>query len=150
MRVAISSDHAGFPLKEHLAEWLGNREGISLEDLGPSGTDSVDYPDYAGALCRTVLGGEADMGILICNSGIGMSMSANRYSGIRAALCLYPGMAFWARHHNDANVLVLGGGITAPFLAREIVEVFLAESFDGGRHGRRVGKMDSLPCGDGS
>lgn len=150
MRIAIASDHAGFHLKERLTEWLRGLDDLVLEDLGPSDDCSVDYPDYAGALCRCVLEGSADAGILICNSGIGMSMSANRHRGIRAALCLYPGMAFWARHHNDANVLVLGGGITAPFLAREIVEVFLAEGFDGGRHGRRVGKMDSLPGGKGS
>ncbi|OPL18155.1 MAG: ribose-5-phosphate isomerase [Candidatus Aegiribacteria sp. MLS_C] len=150
MRIAIASDHAGFRLKEHLAEWLRGRDALVLEDLGPSDDCSVDYPDFAGALCRSLLAGSADIGILICNSGIGMSISANRYRGIRAALCLYPDMAFWARHHNDANVLVLGGGMTAPFLAREIVKVFLTEEFDGGRHGRRVGKMDSLPGVQGS
>jgi ribose 5-phosphate isomerase B len=108
----------------------------------------VDYPDFAEAVCREILAGNVERGILICNSGIGMSMSANRFKGIRAALCLYPGMAHWSRHHNNANVLVLGGGVTAPFLAREIVEVFLREPFDGGRHDRRVFKMDS-PGGKG-
>ncbi|MBN2586253.1 MAG: ribose 5-phosphate isomerase B [Candidatus Fermentibacteraceae bacterium] len=145
MKLAIASDHAGFPLKEELLSWLTGLDGVEPADLGPENLDSVDYPDYAGLLCRQILSGDAERGILICNSGIGMSMSANRYIDIRAALCLYPDMAYWARHHNNANVLVLGGGVTAPFLAREIVEVFLREPFDGGRHERRVCKMDSLP-----
>jgi ribose 5-phosphate isomerase B len=149
MKLAIASDHAGFRLKEELVPWLSGRDGVQVTDLGPDCSDSVDYPDFAGALCRHLISGQADRGILICNSGIGMSMSANRFKGIRAALCLYPGMARWARHHNDANVLVLGGGLTAPFLAREIVEVFLGETFDGGRHERRICKMDSLD-GNGS
>lgn len=144
MKLAIASDHAGFPLKQEIVRWLSERPDTHLEDLGPSCADSVDYPDFAEALCREILAGNAERGILICNSGIGMSMSANRFRGIRAALCLYPGMAHWSRHHNNANVLVLGGGVTAPFLAREIVEVFLREPFDGGRHDRRVCKMDSL------
>jgi len=95
-------------------------------------------------LSNVVLSGEADFGILICNTGIGMSMCANRFKGIRAALCLFPQMAFAARHHNDANVLVLGACNTAFSLAREIVNVFIEESFDGSRHKRRINKMDEL------
>lgn len=144
MRIVLASDHAGFLLKNDLACWLRDYPGIEVEDLGPFSDESIDYPDFAGALCRHLLGEKADIGILICNSGIGMSMSANRFKGIRAALCLYPRMAYWARHHNNANVLVLGGGITAAFQAREIVEVFLSEEFDGGRHGRRTDKMDTI------
>lgn len=143
MKLAIASDHAGFPLKCDLIPWLTEEPGLTIEDMGPSSSDSVDYPDFAGDLCRHLLEGETERGILICNSGIGMSMSANRYPGIRAALCLFPGMAYYARHHNDANVLVLAGGITASFTAREIVEVFLREEFDGGRHSRRTGKIES-------
>ncbi len=148
MKLVIASDHAGFPLKRYLASWLAQDLEHDVVDLGPESADSVDYPDYAGILCRKVQSGEAQRGILICNSGIGMSMSANRYAGIRAALCLFPSMAFFCRHHNNANVLVLGGGITAPFTAKEIVQVFLKEGFDGGRHERRVEKIDSLPAGE--
>ncbi|MFO8184133.1 MAG: ribose 5-phosphate isomerase B [Candidatus Aegiribacteria sp.] len=145
MPLAIASDHAGFPLKEELLLRFASDREMEVHDLGPRSDDSVDYPDYARRLCCHVLEGRAGRGILICNSGVGMSISANRYPGIRAALCLYPGMAYWARHHNDANVLVLAGGTTAPFLAWEIVEVFLREDFDGGRHARRTGKMDTFP-----
>ncbi len=144
MKLAIASDHAGFPLKRDLIPWLAEEMDLTIEDMGTSSSDSVDYPDFAGDLCRHLLEGKAERGILICNSGIGMSMSANRYPGIRAALCLFPGMAFYARHHNNANVLILGGGIIAPFLAREITTVFLREEFDGGRHSRRTGKIESL------
>ncbi len=144
MKIVLASDHAGYPLKCELAGWLKDEKGLDIEDLGPFSTDSVDYPDFASALCRYLLHGSADFGILICNSGLGMSMTANRFRGIRAALCLYPRMAYYARHHNNANVLVLGGGITAFFQAREIVEVFLSEEFDGGRHSRRTDKMDTV------
>ena len=144
MKLAIASDHAGFPLKSDLIPWLVEELGLTTTDLGPSSSDSVDYPDFAACLCRYLLEGKAEQGILICNFGIGMSMSANRFPGIRASLCLFPRMAYYARHHNDANVLVLGGGITAPFQAREIIEVFLCEEFDGGRHGRRTGKIESV------
>lgn len=142
MRIALASDHAGFPLKDQLVRRLES-QGHKLTDLGPFSTDSVDYPDYAKMLCRVILDGEAERGILICNSGIGMSIAANRYRGIRAALCLFPQMAFYSRRHNDANVLVLGGGFTAPFLAFEITEAFLNEEFEGGRHKRRTDKFDT-------
>ena len=144
MRLAIASDHAGYPLKSDLIPWLIGEMKLDVTDFGTSSRDSVDYPDFAGELCRYLLKKKADSGILICNSGIGMSMSANRFPGIRASLCLFPRMAYYARHHNNANVLVLGGGITAPFQAREIVTVFLREEFDEGRHSRRTGKMDSV------
>ncbi len=144
MKLAIASDHAGFPLKTDIIRWLTEDMGLTVEDLGAYSSDSVDYPDFAGNLCRYLLKGNAGKGILICNSGIGMSMSANRFPGIRASLCLFPRMAYYARHHNNANVLVLGGGITAPFQAREIAAVFLSEGFDGGRHGRRIDKIESL------
>jgi ribose 5-phosphate isomerase B len=142
MRVLLASDHAGYPLKQLMKVYL-EKEGHQAADLGPDSTDSVDYPDYAGKLCRALLDGEAPRGILICNSGVGMSIAANRYRGVRAALCLFPEMALFARRHNDANVLVLGGGYTAPFLAERIAEVFLSEGFEGGRHKRRTDKFDS-------
>ena len=142
MRIVLASDHAGFALKEHLRGWLEEREDTEVTDLGPPCDDSVDYPDYAFALSDYIVSGRVERGILVCNSGIGMSIAANRRKGIRAALCLFPDMAWFARHHNDANVLVLGGGQTGPFLARRITDIFLRESFDGGRHGRRTGKFD--------
>ncbi|MBD3370417.1 ribose 5-phosphate isomerase B [Candidatus Fermentibacteria bacterium] len=141
MRIAVASDHAGFALKTHLSEWLAE-EGHRVEDLGTDSSDSVDYPDFAHRLCRFVSNGDAEVGLLVCNTGIGMSMAANRHKGIRAALCLFPLMASYARRHNDANVLALGAGLISPFLAREIVNTFLSEGFDGGRHARRTGKLD--------
>jgi ribose 5-phosphate isomerase B len=141
VRIAIASDHAGLGLKSGLRAWL-EAQGHDVDDLGPQDSASVDYPDYAGPVCSSVLEGRADRGILICNSGIGMSIAANRRRGIRAALCLFPAMADLARRHNDANVLVLGAGFTAPFLAELIAAAFLAGAFEGGRHARRVGKLD--------
>ena len=142
MKIVLASDHAGYQLKNDLLLKLRGR-GHQVEDLGPFSTDSVDYPDYARKLCEKILAGGAEKGILICNSGIGMSIAANRFRGIRAALCLFPEMAMYARRHNDANVLVLGGGYTAAFLASDIADVFLAEEFEGGRHKRRTDKFDS-------
>ena len=141
--IALASDHAGHPLREHLAGWL-IETGNEVLDLGSRSADPVDYPDYAEILCKAVLEGRAGKGILVCGTGIGMSIAANRHRGIRAALCLYPRMAYYARHHNDANVLVLGGGLVGPKLACEITTTFLSEEFDGGRHGRRTGKLDSV------
>ncbi len=141
MRILLASDHAGFSLKSHLACRLESA-GHKITDLGPFSTESVDYPDYAGILCRALLAGEGERGILVCNSGVGMSIAANRFRGIRAALCLFPDMARYARLHNNANVLVLGGGLTGPFLADSITDVFLNEGFEGGRHKRRTDKFD--------
>ncbi len=141
MRIAAASDHAGLKLRLALQERLLSA-GHEVLDLGPSGPGSVDYPDYAGLAADAVLSGRADAGLLICNTGLGMSMAANRRPGIRAALCLYPLMARFARRHNDANILVLGAGLTAEFLAWEILETFLSEEFEGGRHLRRISRLD--------
>jgi len=146
VRIAAGSDHAGFALKKAVCDWLVSG-GHEVSDCGPSSADPVDYPDFSGKVCEAVLSGKADRGLLVCNSGIGMSVAANRHRGIRAALCMFPTMAHYARHHNDANVLVLAAGYTAGFLALETTAVFLAEPFDGGRHLRRVRKID--PEGEG-
>ena len=144
MRIAIGSDHAGYALKSHLVEWLSSM-GYPLNDHGTASAESVDYPDFASKVCGDILDGGAETGLLICNTGLGMSMSANKFPGIRAALCSFPLMAEYARRHNDANVLVLGGGYTAPYLAERICQVFLETGFDGGRHERRVRKIEE--CG---
>lgn len=143
MKIVLASDHAGFPLKEQLVSRL-ELQGHQILDLGPFSTESVDYTDYAQALCGDILEGKAERGILVCNSGVGMSIAANRFKGIRAALCLFPKMAYYARRHNDSNVLALAGGFTGLFLASEIVDVFLNEEFEGGRHKRRTDKFDSV------
>ena len=139
--VAIGADHGGYGMKESLKAFL-EESRYQVIDCGTNSAASVDYPDFALSLCDEILSGRAERGILVCNSCIGMSIAANRRRGIRAALCLFPDMAWFARHHNDANVLVLGGGQTGQFLAKRIVDVFLEEPFDGGRHGRRTGKFD--------
>lgn len=132
----IASDHAGFALKSHLCRHLQER-ALKVEDLGPYSDQSVDYPDYAHALCARVLesGGR---GILICGTGIGMCMAANRHQGIRAALCTHEFQARSCREHNDANILCLAERITAPALAARMADLFLSAGFDGGRHEKRV------------
>jgi len=140
VRIAIGSDHAGFPLKEELRHRLKS-EGHDVVDYGCHSTESVDYPDTAIPVADAVRRGEVDRGILMCGTGIGMSITANKVPGIRAALCGESYAARLAREHNDANVLALGGRITGPELANEIVRVFLGTSFAGGRHSRRVEKI---------
>jgi ribose 5-phosphate isomerase B len=140
-RVALASDHAGFQLKEFVKEHLAGR-GVTSLDLGTDTTQSVDYPDYARKVCEKILAGGAEKGILICGTGLGMSMMANRYKGIRGALCHDHFTALAARSHNDANVLILGGRILGTDLAREIVDTWLDTPFEGGRHVRRTAKFD--------
>jgi ribose 5-phosphate isomerase B len=141
MKVVIASDHAGFELKEKIFEFL-NEAGHEMSDLGPRNTSSVDYPDYAHAVARAVTSGEADRGILICGTGIGMSMTANRRPGVRAALCHDAYTAEMARRHNDANVLCFGGRVTGSGVAEQMAMVFLETPFEGGRHQRRVALID--------
>jgi ribose 5-phosphate isomerase B len=141
MRILIASDHAGYELKQLVAEYTGNR-GHEVVDLGPAGGEAVDYPDFAHELAARVGRGEAERGILVCGTGIGMAMAANRHTGVRAALCHDAFTAEAARRHNDANVLCLGGRVTGSGVALQIVDVFLAAPFDGGRHERRVHKID--------
>ena len=138
--VAIGADHAGFELKAVLAGELG-RMGYSVLDLGTSGPDSVDYPDYAAAVVSAMSAGRARWGVLVCGSGIGMSIAANRHPGIRAALCHDPEMARLARQHNDANVLVLGARLIDAAAARACLQIFFETAFEAGRHARRVAKL---------
>ncbi len=141
MKVAIGSDHAGYSLKESIKEWLQDRE-YEVLDQGTDSTESVDYPEYASRVARAVAKQEAELGILICGTGLGMSMAANNVSGIRAARCQDTYSARMARKHNNANVLTLGERVIGEGLALSVVEAFLAAEFSGGRHERRVNKIE--------
>ncbi len=145
--IAMASDHAGFPMRAALADHLRAR-GYSVTDLGTDGSASVDYPDFAYALARVIGSGESDYGVLVCGTGIGISMAANRYSWIRAALCHDVTSARLAREHNDANVLVLGGRLVGDVVARDSVDIFLGTEFAGDRHTPRVGKLSAPPRSD--
>lgn len=145
MRIAIGADHAGFILKEHLRARLAEA-GHELRDFGAHSAESVDYPDYAALVAGAVVGGSAERGILVCGSGIGMAIAANRVRGVRAAACVDLYSARLCRQHNDANVLALGSRIVAPPLAEALAEVFLTTTFEGGRHARRVAKLDGEPA----
>jgi len=139
--IVIASDHAGVELKTALFEIVRSR-GRDIRDLGPSDTTSVDYPDFAHRVAQAVAGGEADLGILICGTGIGMSMSANRHRGVRAALCHDAFTAEMSRRHNDANVLCLGARVTGLGVAEQMVSIFLDTDFESGRHQRRIEKIE--------
>ncbi|OUM95249.1 MAG: ribose 5-phosphate isomerase B [Firmicutes bacterium ZCTH02-B6] len=143
MRIAIGSDHAGFELKKELAAHL-EAAGYSVVDMGTESRESCDYPDYAQRVAEAVAAGQYDRGILVCGTGIGMSIAANKVPGVRAALCAEPFSARMAREHNDANVLCLGARVVGPGLALEIADAFLAAQFAGGRHARRVDKIREL------
>ncbi len=143
MKIALGADHAGFELKEKIKKFLQDA-GHEVLDLGCHSTDSVDYPVYGAKVAKAVLQGEAERGILVCGTGLGMSMVANRFPGIRAALCHELFTARMSRLHNDANVLVLGGRVIGDVLALEMVKVFLETPFEGGRHLRRVNQIDEL------
>lgn len=141
--IAIGSDHGGFTLKQEIMKHLSEL-GLEYKDYGTYTADSCDYPIYGEAVGRAVASGECERGILICGTGIGISISANKIKGVRAAVCGDCFSAEMTRRHNDANVLALGAGITGPNLAKRIVEVFLNTEFEGGRHARRVGQLDSI------
>lgn len=140
--VAIASDHAGFPLKQSLKEELA-AGGYSCIDLGPDGEESVDYPDYGYAMAHALRDGRAGRGVLICGSGIGISIAANRYPNVRAALVHDALGARLAREHNDANVICFGGRMIGADVARDCLRVFLHTGFAGGRHSRRVDKLSN-------
>lgn len=140
LRIAIGGDHAGFQLKESIKKKL-ETEGHLLEDFGPFSDSSVDYPDYVHPLANAIENKEFDYGILICGSGNGVAMTANKHRGIRAAVCWNEMLGKLARAHNDANVLCLAGRFIDDELAKEIVDVFLNTKFDGGRHVNRIRKI---------
>ena len=142
MILLMAADHAGFDLKRILAAHA-REAGHPVVDLGPEGVEPVDYPDFAHALAERVAAGGDERGVLICGTGIGMCMAANRHPGVRAALCHDALTAEFARRHNDANVLCMGGRTTGPGVALQMLDIFLATPFEGGRHGRRVEKIDS-------
>jgi len=139
--IVLASDHAGVGLKAEIVRLLEAR-GEPYLDLGPADDASVDYPVFAHRLVREILSGRADRGVLICGTGIGMSMAANRHAGIRAALCHDAFTAEMARRHNDSNVLCVGARVTGPGVAEQILRIFLDTPFEGGRHQRRVEKIE--------
>ena len=141
--IALGCDHGGFPLKEHIKHYL-DQQGIAYKDFGCDSADSCDYPDFGAAAARAVASGECEKGIVICTTGIGISIAANKIKGIRCAHCADPLSAEMCRRHNDANMLAMGAGLTGPNLAVRIVEVFLNTQFEGGRHQRRVDKLTAL------
>jgi ribose 5-phosphate isomerase B len=143
MKIAIGADHAGYALKERLRAAL-SEAGHEVEDFGTRGTEPADYPDYARAVCEAVAGGAAERGVLICMTGMGMTMAANKMQGIRAALGMNLEEVKFTRLHNDANVLALSARYTGEEDARRMVEIFLDTGFEGGRHKRRVDKMMAL------
>ena len=148
MRVAIGADHAGVELKGHLVAELG-RLGHEVLDLGTHSTESVDYPPICAAVGRAVVGGEADRGIVLGGSGQGEQIAANKVHGVRAALCNDLYTARLSREHNDANVLSMGGRIVAFGLATEILELWLATAFEGGRHERRLAQITAIETEEG-
>jgi len=142
-RIVIGSDHAGFDAKETIVKELKDNN-LDVTDVGPSSKESVDYPDFAKEVAEKVSKGEALRGILICNSGIGMSIAANKIPGIRAALCMTPELAKFSRLHNDSNILCLSAAYTTREDLKEIVKTWLSTDFEGGRHERRVNKIKGM------
>lgn len=138
--IAVAGDHAGFPLKTKLIEIL-KEEGWSVLDLGTNSHDSVDYPDFGYALADAMADGRAERGLIVCGSGIGISIAANRHPAVRAAMCSEPVSAEMARRHNDANVLALGARFVGEAVAVATLKAFLDAPFEGGRHARRVEKL---------
>ena len=139
-KISIASDHAGFEMKKKIMKYL-EENGFSLIDRGPSNSESVDYPDFAKKVCKDLLNQNVDRGILVCGSGQGMAMVANKHKGIRAALCNSEEMTELARAHNDANILTLGARFVDESLALSCVEKFISTSFEGDRHIQRVNKI---------
>lgn len=141
MTVALGCDHGGFALKEKIIEYL-TAKGVAYQDFGCFDTQSCDYPEFARKAARAVASGECDRGVVVCTTGIGVSIVANKVPGVRCALCHEPWSAQMTRRHNDANMLALGAAVTGEGLALEILERFLSTGFEGGRHARRVGQIE--------
>lgn len=138
--IALGSDHGGFQLKQEIIKHL-EEKGIEYKDFGSYTPDSIDYPEIAEKVCNSVVAGQTVLGILVCGTGIGMSMAANKCKGIRAAACSETFSTKFTRLHNDANVLCLGGRVIGPGVALEIVDLFIGTDFEGGRHERRVNAL---------
>ncbi len=143
MKIAIASDHRGVELKSKLIEYLKN-EGHEVKDFGPSSSQSVDYPDYVIPAAKEVAEGKCDKGIVICNTGIGVSIAANKVKGAYAALCLDEEYAMMSRKHNNANIIAMGASRVSFELAKKMVDIFLKEEFEGGRHERRINKIKKV------
>lgn len=143
MKIAIGADHAGFALKDQVRDAL-RQAGHEVVDLGTNSPESTDYPDYASAVAHNVVSGAADRGILVCSTGVGMSIAANKINGVRAALAVNPEEVRLTRAHNDANIITIGARDTDAASANELVRVFLETPFDGGRHARRIAKIAEL------
>lgn len=141
--IALGSDHGGLALKRHVMEYLDAR-GLEYQDFGCYTAESCDYPDFGRAAAQAVADGECDRGIVICTTGIGISIAANKVQGIRCAHCADSLEAEMTRRHNDANMLAIGAGFTGKNLAERMVEVFLSTDFEGGRHERRVNKLNAI------
>ena len=144
LRIAIGSDHAGFELKQNIADSLRRRDDLEVTDLGPDSAVRCDYPDYAAAVAREIKSGMADRGILVCGSGIGVSIMANRFEGIRAAVAHNATVARLSREHNNANILCLGSRLVGDVIALESVDAFVHGEFQGGRHQERLDKIDAM------
>jgi ribose 5-phosphate isomerase B len=144
MKLVIGSDHGGWELKEEIIKYLKTIKDIELVDYGTVGTNPVDYPDFGKKVAQAVSGENADRGILICGTGIGMSIVANRYPGVRAALCHDHFTAQMSRLHNDANVLVMGGRVVGKGVAMEILKTWLETKFEAGRHQKRLDKIQEI------
>ncbi|MEA4902726.1 ribose 5-phosphate isomerase B [Desulfitobacterium sp.] len=147
MKIALGADHGGFELKNEILTHL-KEQGIEVLDLGTNSKESVDYPEFGFKVGKAVLRGDADLGIVICGTGLGISMAANKIPGIRAALCTETYSARMSREHNNANVLALGGRVTGVGLAMDIVDIFIKTPFAGGRHARRVNLLTSIENGE--
>jgi ribose 5-phosphate isomerase B len=139
-RIAIASDHAGFSLKEILRAELAE-QGYEVRDLGTYGEESVDYPDFAEAVAMAIKNGDAERGVLVCGTGIGIAMAANRFAWVRAGVCHDATSARLTRAHNDANVIAMGARLIGSETAKDCLRVFLETAYEGGRHDRRVGKL---------
>ena len=146
MTIALGSDHGGFALKEHIKTYLDSR-GIAWKDFGCNSTESCDYPDFGAAAAKAVASGECEKGIVVCTTGIGISITANKIKGIRCALCRDVLSAQLTRQHNDANMMALAGGFTGPLEAERMADAFLSTPFEGGRHQRRVDLITQVEQG---
>ena len=140
-KIAIGSDHAGFSLKKTIIDYLTDK-GIQVDDCGTYSEESTDYPDYAAKVAKTVASDDSYAGILICGTGIGISIAANRFKGVRAALCHDSFTATMSRRHNNANILAMGAKVVSWEIAKEIIDIWLSEEYEGGRHERRLEKIE--------